>query len=185
MRLTDTGQAPADNPFVGTEGALPEIYSYGHRNQQGITLAADGTVYSNEHGARGGDEINVIEAGQNYGWPFASWGVDYSGSQITPFNEVDDTVQPIMYWTPSIAPGAIAYYDGDAFSEWQGYLFSSGLATREVRMMDPTAPSAAQASLLTEQDVRVRDVAVGPDGYLYATTEDSEGGKVLRITPAG
>ena len=184
LRLTDSGEVPADNPFIGTDGALPEIYSYGHRNHQGITLTADGTVYANEHGARGGDEINVIEPGQNYGWPFASWGVDYSGSQITPFNVVDETVQPIMYWTPSIAPGAIASYEGELFPDWQGNLFSSGLATREVRMMDPSAPDADQFSLLTELDARVRDVAVGPDGYLYATTETTEGGAVLRITPA-
>ena len=184
LRLTDTGEAPADNPFVGTPDALPEIYSYGHRNHQGIAVGADGTVYSNEHGARGGDEINVIEPGQNYGWPFASWGVDYSGSQITPFSEVEDTVQPIIYWTPSIAPGALAYYDGEPFPAWQGRLFSSGLATREVRIMDPAAPAAAQASLLTDQDIRIRDITEGPDGFLYVTTEGGDSGTVLRIKPA-
>lgn len=185
LRLTDTGEAPADNPFVGTDGALPEIWSYGHRNHQGIALGPDGTVYSNEHGAQGGDEVNVIAAGQNYGWPLASWGVDYSGAQITPFEEVAGTIQPIFYWTPSIAPGALAYYDGDAFPQWRGHLFSSGLATREIRIADPAAPAAEQYSLLTELDVRVRDVTVGPDGFIYASTEGESGGQVLRLRPAG
>lgn len=184
LRLTDTGEAPADNPFVGTEGALPEIWSYGHRNHQGIALGPDGTVYSNEHGARGGDEVNVIVAGENYGWPFATWGVDYSGAQITPFQEVAGTVRPIFYWTPSIAPGALAYYDGDAFPQWRGHLFSSALATREIRIADPAAPAAEQYSLLTELDVRVRDVTVGPDGFIYASTEGENGGQVLRLRPA-
>ncbi|MEM9939670.1 MAG: PQQ-dependent sugar dehydrogenase [Pseudomonadota bacterium] len=184
LRLTDTGEAPADNPFVNTPGALPEIWSYGHRNHQGIALSADGTVYSNEHGARGGDEINVIEAGQNYGWPFASWGVDYSGAQITPFKEVDETVQPIFYWTPSIAPGALLSYDGDAFPDWQGYLLSTGLATREVRLADPAAPAAKQASLLAERDVRVRDVTMGPDGFIYVSTEGTDGDEILKLSPA-
>ncbi len=184
LRLTDTGDAPSDNPFYETEGALPEIWSYGHRNHQGIALGAAGIVYSNEHGARGGDEINVIEPGANYGWPLATWGVDYSGAQITPFTEVDGTVQPILYWTPSIAPAALMYYDGSQFPEWRGHLFSSGLATREIRIVDPSAPGSDQYSLIRDRNVRVRDVALGPDGFIYVSTEGANGGEILKITPA-
>ena len=184
LRLTDSGEAAADNPFVNIEGALPEIWSYGHRNHQGIAVASDGTVYSNEHGARGGDEVNVIAAGLNFGWPLVTWGVDYSGSQISPYTETDGTFQPILYWTPSIAPSALMYYDGDVFPEWRGLLFSSALATREIRVIDPAAPNAKQFSLLTELDVRIRDVSMGPDGYIYALTEGARGGEVLQIKPA-
>ncbi|MEL6520011.1 MAG: PQQ-dependent sugar dehydrogenase [Pseudomonadota bacterium] len=184
LRLTDTGEAPADNPFVDTPDALPEIWSFGHRNHQGIALGADGTVFSNEHGALGGDEINIIEAGGNYGWPLESWGADYSGAQITPYTDVDGTVDPIFYWTPSIAPGALAYVDGEPFADWNGQLLSTGLATREVRVADPNTPAAEQASVLTDLDARLRDVTMGPDGLIYVSTEGENGGQVLRLRPA-
>ncbi|MEO1360777.1 MAG: PQQ-dependent sugar dehydrogenase [Pseudomonadota bacterium] len=184
LRLTDTGKPAPDNPFIDTAGALPEIWSYGHRNHQGIAVASDGIVYSNEHGARGGDEINVIAPGANFGWPLVTWGVDYSGAQISPYTETDGTVQPILYWTPSIAPSALMYYDSDVFPEWRGLLFSSGLATREIRVIDPASPDAKQFSLLTELDVRIRDVAMGPDGYIYALTEGPGGGEVLKLSPS-
>lgn len=104
-------------------------------------------------------------------YPFEVWGVDYSGAQLTPYTEVDDTIQPIFYWTPSIAPGALAYYGGDQFPDWRGHLLSSGLATREIRVNNPTEPVSEQYALLTKLDVRVRDVALGPDGFIYASTE--------------
>lgn len=183
LRLTDTGEPAPDNPFIGVSGALPEIWSYGHRNQQGIALASDGTVYSNEHGARGGDEINIIVPGSNFGWPLVTWGVDYSGAQISPYTKTANTVQPLLYWTPSIAPSSLMYYEGDAFPEWRGLLFSSGLATREIRVIDPTEPGAEQFSLLADLNVRIRDVSAGPDGFIYALTEGEGGGKILRLTP--
>lgn len=183
LRLTDAGEPAPDNPFIGVSGALPEIWSYGHRNHQGIALASDGTVYSNEHGARGGDEINIIEPGANYGWPLVTWGVDYSGAQISPYTETANTVQPLLYWTPSIAPSSLMYYEGDAFPEWRGLLFSSALATREIRVVDPKEPGAKQFSLLADLDVRIRDVSVGPDGFIYALTEGEGGGEILRLTP--
>ena len=183
LRLTDTGEPAPDNPFLNLSGALPEIWSYGHRNHQGIAVAADGTVYANEHGARGGDEVNIITPGTNYGWPLVTWGVDYSGAQISPYTETSGTEQPILYWTPSIAPASLMYYNGEAFPDWQGLLFSAALATREIRVVDPAAPAETQFSLLKELNVRVRDVAMGPDGYVYALTEGSGGGQVLRLVP--
>lgn len=183
LRLSDAGKPPADNPFFDVAGALPEIWSFGHRNHQGIVLASEGIVYSNEHGARGGDEINIIKPGANFGWPLVTWGVDYSGAQISPYAETAGTEQPILHWTPSIAPGSLMYYTGDAFPEWKGLLFSAALATRELRVVDPAEPGVTQFSLLKELDVRIRDVAMGPDGNIYVLTEGAGGGQVLKITP--
>ncbi|MEL7546598.1 MAG: PQQ-dependent sugar dehydrogenase [Pseudomonadota bacterium] len=183
LHLTDTGAPAPDNPFIGRANALAEIWTYGHRNHQGIALGSNGRVFINEHGARGGDEINIVEPGKNYGWPLASWGVDYSGAQISPYKTVEDTEDPILYWSPSIAPSALMYYDGDKFPDWQGLLFSSALATREIRLVDPTAPNARQVSLLTEKNVRMRDIATGPDGYIYVSTEGPGGGEIIKIMP--
>ena len=183
LRLTDAGKPPADNPFFDVAGALPEIWSFGHRNHQGIVLASEGIVYSNEHGARGGDEINIIKPGANFGWPLVTWGVDYSGAQISPYAETAGTEQPILHWTPSIAPASLMYYTGNAFPEWKGLLFSAALATRELRVVDPAEPGVTQFSLLKELDVRIRDVAMGPDGNIYVLTEGADGGQVLKITP--
>ncbi len=186
LRLTHDGKAPADNPFVGQDDAAPEVWSYGHRNPQGIAWGPGGTLYTNEHGPRGGDELNLMEAGVNYGWPVISYGIDYSGAQITPFKVMDGMQQPQFHWTPSIAPSTLVYYEGDAFPGLQGKMLTGSLAFKHVRVSDPADPAAPQQEMLKERDARVRDIAVGPDGALYVTTEvrrSDTGGEVLRILP--
>ncbi|WP_036767115.1 PQQ-dependent sugar dehydrogenase [Parvularcula oceani] len=184
LRLDETGQAPADNPFSGVPGALPEIWSYGHRNPQGIAVTPSG-VFADEHGPRGGDELNRIDRGANYGWPVASYGLDYSGARITPFTQWEGTEQPLVQWTPSIAPSSLALYDGAMFPQWRGDLLVGALAHRQVRRLDPDAP-AEQEILFEELGARIRDVAVAPDGALWLALEEREGpsGRVVRVTPA-
>lgn len=185
VRIGRDGRALADNPFVGREGALPEIWSYGHRNQQGLIYdAASGRVYEHEHGAQGGDEINVIEPGKNYGWPVITRGIDYSGARISPFTEYEGMEQPIVDWTPSIAPAGMTIYRGNAFPEWEGDIFVGALAAQHVRRvkMENGEPTG-EVVLFAELGQRIRDVRTGPDGYLYLVT-DGEGGSVLRIMPA-
>lgn len=187
VRLKDDGSVPADNPFVDQEGALPEIWSYGHRNPQGIILAADGRVFSHEHGPAGGDEINEIKAGQNYGWPTVSYGLDYSGGRISPFEALDGTQQSLVHFTPSIAPSGFAQYAGEAFPDWQGDLFLSALVLTHVRHVEMAADGSLgkQAELFGELGARFRDVRTGPDGYLYLLTEEKGGAtsKILRVVP--
>lgn len=121
VRIDRDGNVPSDNPFVGQDGAKPEIWSYGHRNQQGLLVdSASGRVYEHEHGAQGGDEINIIEPGKNYGWPVITHGIDYSGARISPYTEYEGMEQPLLHWTPSIAPAGFTLYQGDAFPEWRG-----------------------------------------------------------------
>ncbi len=184
VRLNRDGTAPRNNPYVGRVGALPEIWSYGHRNPQAIVHDADtGTVYIHEHGPRGGDELNVIEPGRNYGWPAITYGIDYSGAQITPYTELPGMEQPLVYWVPSIAPAGMAYYDGKLFSEWHGDLFVAALAERTVRRLDlEDGEVVDQEILFATLGYRFRDVRVGPDGALYLLT-DSSNGKVLRVAP--
>lgn len=187
IRLNADGSVPKDNPFVNTDGALPEIWSYGHRNPQGIILGQDGHVYSNEHGPKGGDEINRIEGGKNYGWPVITYGVDYSGARISPFQARDGMEQPLAHFVPSIAPSGFAQYAGDAFPDWQGDLFISALAKKHVRHVEMNGDGTlgAQTELFGELGERFRDVRVGPDGLLYLLTEDKSGAdsRVLRISP--
>lgn len=186
IRLNRDGSVPADNPFVGREDAYPEIYSYGHRNAQGILRAADGNIYAHEHGPAGGDEINLIRPGVNYGWPTVSYGIDYSGGRISPFEALDGTEQSLVHFTPSIAPSGFAQYSGDAFPAWQGDFFLSALALKHVRRVEVNADGSlgAQAELFGELDQRFRDVRSGPDGFLYLLTESKEGdSQILRIVP--
>jgi glucose/arabinose dehydrogenase len=184
VRIDQDGRAPADNPFVGRPGARPEIWSYGHRNVQGIVVdAGDGRVYAHEHGPRGGDEVNVIEKGKNYGWPLATRGVDYSGAVITPFKEYKGTENAIVDWTPSIAPCGLTLYDGDAFPAWKGSLFAGALAARNVhRVALQDGKAAGEEVLFAELGARIRDVRTGPDGLFYLVT-DGAGGKLLRVKP--
>ncbi len=189
IRLNEDGSIPEDNPTFG-EGERPELYTKGHRNPQGFAYDAERDIlWSHEHGARGGDEINIIEAGNNYGWPLATYGIDYSGAKITPFTEYEGTTQPVKYWTPSIGPSGLAVYRGAMFEDWDGDLLvgaMSGQALHRV-IMDGAEPAGEERYLLDREE-RVRDVEVGPDGAIYVATEiDSTGaqkaGKVLRLTP--
>ena len=187
LRLKDDGSVPPDNPFVGKDGALPEIYSYGHRNQQGILIGTDGAIYLHEHGPKGGDEINRIEKGANYGWPVVSYGLDYSGARISPFEALPNTKQPLLHFTPSIAPSGFTQYSGEAFPGWKDDLFLSALALKHVRRVEVTEDGGfgAQQELFGELGARIRDVRTGPDGFLYLLTETREGagGKLIRVKP--
>ena len=188
IRINDDGSVPADNPFVDQEGALPEIWTYGHRNPQGLILGADGKVYEHEHGPRGGDEINIIEPGINYGWPIATYGIDYSGAKISPHTEYEGTQQSVVHYVPSIGPSGFTQYSGDKFPDWQGDLFIGALAIPHVRHIEFNADGTLgeQSKLFTEMTTRIRDVRTGPDGYLYLLTEDlaEANGKILRVVPA-
>lgn len=184
IRINKDGSIPTDNPFRGFEGVLPEIWSYGHRNQQGLLISVDGTVWLHEHGPRGGDELNRIEPGKNYGWPAITHGMDYSGAYVSPFTEAEGMEQPVTYWVPSIAPSGFCEYLGDVFPEWKGNLFVAALVEKSVRrlvMKDGRVQS--QEIMFTELDQRIREVRAGPDGYLYLLT-DSDEGKILRVSPA-
>lgn len=185
VRLNDDGSVPADNPFVGRPDALDEIWTYGHRNPQGLVVAGGtGRVYLHEHGPRGGDELNLLERGANYGWPVITYGMDYSGAYVSPFKEMPGMVQPLVYWMPSIAPAGMTYYDGDRFDAWKGDLFVAALVEQSVRRidLDDEGRVVGQEVLFTEIGRRLREVRASPDGYLYVLT-DGPDGSVLRISP--
>ena len=187
VRLNDDGSIPADNPFVGAAGR-DEIWTYGHRNPQGLALApdvADGppTVYLHEHGPRGGDELNRLEPGRNYGWPLATFGIDYNGAVISPFSEYAGTEQPLLHWTPSIAPAGIAWYGGDLFPHWRGDLFVASLVFNTIERIDlEDGRVVGQERLFEEIGERLRDIRVGPNGHLYILT-DSRQGQIVRVDP--
>ncbi len=183
VRLAKDGTPPVDNPYTDVAGALPEIYSYGHRNPQGLAVVpGSGTVWLHEHGPRGGDELNRLAAGRNYGWPVITYGRDYSGARISPYTEYKGMEQPALYWTPSIAPAGMAYYGADRCPEWRGDLFVAALAERSVRRIDLEGGRVVgQERVFDDIDARIRDVIVGPDGALYLLT-DSPSGQVLRVT---
>jgi len=183
IRINPDGSVPADNPFVGHPAVLPEIYSYGHRHVQALVPNGD-TLYAHEHGPRGGDELNAIVPGANYGWPVISYGRDYSRAAITPFTRHDGMEQPILIWTPSIAPGGMTLYQNNRFPEWQGSLFVAALAEESVRRVPLSAAGEPmqQEILFTEVGQRIRDVRSGPDGALYLLT-DEPAGQLLRVTP--
>ena len=184
VRLNPDGSPPADNPFVGRPGALPEIYSYGHRNVQGLYYdTREDLLIAHEHGPRGGDEINIIEPGRNYGWPVISYGIDYTGAMITPFTERQGMVQPLLHWTPSIAPSGLTRYYGALFPQWQGNLLVGALADRNLHRVRLEGGRARDLGmLLDDRNARIRDVVTGPDGAIYLLT-DSVDGKLLRLAP--
>jgi glucose/arabinose dehydrogenase len=182
VRLTEDGGTPPDNPFVDEPGAKPEIYSYGHRNIQGMVRdAASGQVWANEHGSRGGDELNRIEAGNNYGWPEVTYSMEYSGPRISDETSRPGVTQPVVVWTPSKAPSGLAVYTGPEFPAWQGDLFSGALKFQEVRWLDLEGGRIVGEQKLSIGQ-RVRDVRQGPDGGLYVLTDEADG-QLLRIVP--
>ena len=185
VRLHDDGRVPQDNPFVGKPGAKPEIWSYGHRNPQGMTLhPTTGQLWATEHGARGGDEINRPQAGRNYGWPAITHGVNYNGQPITPDTARAGMEQPLLHWTPSIAPSGLAIYHGDRFPRWRGHLFAGALAGQQLRRVVFDGDRPTHQETLLQGRGRVREVAVGPDGYLYLLFDGNDG-SVARLEPAG
>jgi glucose/arabinose dehydrogenase len=185
VRLMEDGSVPKDNPFVGKAGALPEIWSYGHRNPQAAAInPATGALWEIEHGPKGGDEINLPEPGKNYGWPIVSYGVNYNGTPVgIGKREAPGMENPIYQWTPVIAPSGMAFYTGDRFPQWKGNLFVGGLrAGALVRLELDGAKVTHEERLLKELGMRIRDVAQGPDGALYVVTDASDG-QIIRISP--
>ena len=184
LRLQDDGGVPKDNPFVGRAGALPEIFSYGHRNPQALAFHPEtGQLWSTEHGARGGDELNLIRAGRNYGWPIITHGVDYSGQPIGIGREREGLEQPIAFWVPSIATSGMAFYTGNRFPQWKGDLFVGGLAGEQVERITLRGTEVVnRETLLKDYGRRIRDVRNGPDGYIYLLIDESSG-PVVRLEP--
>ena len=184
VRITRDGKVPSDNPFVGRKGALPEIWSYGHRNVQGATLdPATGRIWAVEHGPRGGDEINLPEAGRNYGWPVITYGREYTGPAIGEGTAKAGMEQPLYYWVPSIATSGMTFYTGDAHPEWKGSLFVGALAAKLVARLEFGADGKVKAEERFPVGERVRDIRQGPDGELYLLT-DEDAGRLLRLAPA-
>ena len=192
IRINKDGSVPADNPFINRAGALPEIWSYGHRNPQGATLAPDGTLWMHEHGPQGGDEINLPKPGANYGWPVITYGENYGGGQIGQgLTAQSGLEQPLHFWTPSIAPSGMAFLTSERYGKaWQGNLFVGSLKFAYLNRIELTAPYSGkvlrESRLLGgagEVRERIRDVRQGPDGLLYVLT-DSNNGKLIRLQPA-
>lgn len=184
IRVRGDGSVPADNPFTGRDDALPAIHSLGHRNPQGLVVEPEsGRVWSHEHGPRGGDELNLIRPGANYGWPVATHGVDYSGARITPFDSRPGMVDPLIDWTPSIAPAGMSRYTGELFTQWRGDLLVASLVEQTIRriVLDGDEVVSDQP-LRLGIDRRLRDVRVGPDGALYVLVDEKKG-EILRIKP--
>jgi len=184
VRMNPDGSVPRDNPFVGRAGARPEIWSYGHRNVQGAALhPRTGQLWTVEHGARGGDELNRPEAGKNYGWPVITYGVDYSGARIGEGTAKPGMEQPVYYWDPVIAPSGLTFYTGDAFPDWKGSLFIGSLDRGLlVRLTLKDGRVAREERYLADLGERIRDVRNGPDGALWLLTDSPEG-RVLRLVP--
>ena len=185
IRLHDDGRVPADNPFVGKAGWKPEKLDLGHRNQQGAALnPATGVLWTHEHGPQGGDEINIIRAATNYGWPVITYGVNYgSGTRIGEGTHKEGMAQPIYYWVPSIAPSGMAFYAGDRFPKWRGDLFVGSLKFQLlVRLRLDGEKVVKEERMLHGVLGRIRDVRAGPDGYLYLTTDENPG-VVARLEP--
>ncbi|MEB3358030.1 MAG: PQQ-dependent sugar dehydrogenase [Synechococcales bacterium] len=183
LRLNDDGSVPPDNPFVGDGDANPAIWSYGHRNIQGLAIDPDtDQVWATEHGARGGDELNFVEMGQNYGWPLVTHSREYSGGVISQERSRPGLVDPKLVWSSTVAPSGLTVYRGDRFPQWQGNLFAGGLVSRDVRRieLDGAGNVVSQESIAIGQ--RVRDVRQGPDGLLYILTDEANG-QLIRLEP--
>lgn len=181
IRVNRDGSVPQDNPFVGQADVQPEIWSYGHRNPQGAGLDAQGTLWVSEHGAKGGDEVNVITKGANYGWPVISYGVHYSGEAIGEGTTKEGMEQPQHYWDPSIAPSGLMVYSGALFPDWTGDIFVGSLKFDYISRLEGT-PLQEVEQIKTPETVRVRDIVEGPDGAIWFISEPQ--GKVYRMTPS-
>jgi glucose/arabinose dehydrogenase len=186
IRIKPDGSIPQDNPFVGRKTARPEIWSYGHRNAQGLAInPATSELWEIEHGPRGGDEVNIIGKGRNYGWPVIGYGIDYNGAKIHDSTTKAGMEQPVKYWVPSIAPSGMAFYTGALFPKWKGSLFTGALKAKMlVRLSLKGDAVTGEERLLQNLNERIRDVRQGPDGALWLLT-DSSAGRILRVSPAG
>ena len=183
VRINDDGSIPDDNPFLDRSDANPAIWSYGHRNIQGMAIDPNSErVWSTEHGSKGGDELNLMLAGQNYGWPEVSYSNEYTGGRVADVDSRADIPEPKVVWTPSIAPSGLAVYHSDRYPQWQGDLFAGGLVSRDVRRLDLDS----EGKIVREESIaigqRVRDVRQSPDGGLYVLT-DEDNGQLVEIKP--
>jgi len=185
LRVRDDGTVPPDNPFVGMDGYKPEIYTLGHRNPLGLTIdSATGRLWSTEFGPRGGDELNLIEAGKNYGWILVTEGAHYDGTPTEAgANSVPGMEDPVLFWVPSINPGNLLFYHGDQFPQWEGNMIMAAMSRSILRAtFDAEGNPTGQERMMTELNQRFRDVRMGPDGFIYALTDETLGA-VLRIEP--
>jgi glucose/arabinose dehydrogenase len=183
VRINPDGSIPKDNPFVGRDGARPEIWSLGHRNILAAALDAKSRLWVTEMGPRGGDELNLIQAGKDYGWPTIGYGKEYSGARIHESSQGPGMEQPVYYWDPVISPSGMTFYSGDLFPEWRGSVFIGGLSGKAlVRLTIEGDRVTGEERLLTDVDARIREVVQGPEGALYLLT-DASNGKLLKVTP--
>jgi len=183
VRIERDGSVPADNPFVGREGAVPEVFSFGHRNIQGAALhPVTGELWTHEHGPRGGDEVNITRAGLNYGWPVITYGREYHGPSIGEGTEKAGMEQPLHYWVPSIAPSGMAFYTAEAIPAWRGNLLVGALAAQQVARLELSADNKVVHEERIPIGERVRDVVQGPDGAVYLLTDTGNASRILRLT---
>ena len=187
VRLHDDGRVPADNPFVSRAGAKPEIWSYGHRNVQGLAIHPEtGDLWADEHGPQGGDELNLIQPGKNYGWPVIGYGVNYNtGLAIHSGTHRQGMEQPVRVWVPSIGISALMIYTGDRFPQWRGNLFIGGMAGQQLSRLTLNGQRVINEETLVQQRGRIRDIRQGPDGHIYLVTDDRDGKAtpILRVEP--
>lgn len=182
IRINDDGTVPSSNPFYNEANSQKEIFTYGHRNVQGMTVhPLTGEIWTHEHGPQGGDEINILRAGNNYGWPIATYGINYNGDTISKDTHVAGTVLPIYYWVPSIAPCGMDFYHSDSIPQWKGDLFLGALAGKHLNHLTIENNTVVKEERLLQGMARFRSVRQGPDGYLYFTTEGP--GMLLRFRP--
>lgn len=182
VRLHEDGKIPTDNPFVKTKDALPEIWSYGHRNPQGLVMhPTNGTIWAHEHGPQGGDELNIVQKGKNYGWPLITYGIDYDGSVISDKTEAPGLEQPITYWKPSIAPCGMTFVSSPKFKDWNGDLLVGSLKFQNLEHLVIKDNKVVKKEIIFDKIGRVRDVKQGPDGNIYVVVESS--GSIVKISP--
>lgn len=182
IRINKDGSIPKDNPFINLENALPEIYSYGHRNMQGLVVTRSGKVYEHEHGPKGGDEMNLVEPSLNYGWPAITYGIDYSGAVISPFTEKEGMEQPLLHWTPSIAPSDMIFYEGNVYPELKDSFLVTALVSKDVKKVTFKNGIDSQETLFSELDIRLRNIQASPGGIIYLLT-DGPNGKLIKVLP--
>lgn len=183
VRLNDDGSVPADNPFADTPDADPTIWSYGHRNIQGMDVdPQSGRVWASEHGARGGDELNLVMPGENYGWPLVTHSREYTGGEISPNRSLPGMINPMFVWQATKAPSGLLVYRGDRYPQWHGHVFAGGLVSQEVHHFEPTTGGYVNDPEAIAIGQRVREVSQGPDGHIYVLT-DEPNGQLLRLEP--
>jgi aldose sugar dehydrogenase len=181
-RLHDDGRIPEDNPFIGRSDALPSIWSYGNRNPQGLALHPEtGALWESEHGPRGGDELNLLQPGRNYGWPLITYGMNYDGTPMTDRTAQEGLEQPVLHWTPSIAVCGMDFYTGTRFPQWKHHLFVGALAQEELRRLVLEGGKVVHQEVLFKDIGRVRDVVSGPDGFLYVVFNKPD--RIARLVP--